>query len=152
MKTVANDRDRAHLLKRLRRVRPDSARRWGRMSAHQMVCHLSDAFHMASGDRTVSDASSLWGRTVMRWLALYVPLSWPSGIMTRPELDQTMGGTRPRDFASDLAECCARLEALAAVADRDDWPPHPIFGPMSRAAWCRWAYLHTDHHLRQFGA
>jgi hypothetical protein len=32
------------------------------------------------------------------------------------------------------------------------WPTHPIFGRMSEAAWMRWAYLHTDHHLRQFGA
>jgi len=30
--------------------------------------------------------------------------------------------------------------------------PHPIFGWMSEASWMRWAYLHTDHHLRQFGA
>jgi hypothetical protein len=28
---------------------------------------------------------------------------------------------------------------------------HPIFGPMSDAAWLRWGYLHMDHHLRQFG-
>jgi uncharacterized protein DUF1569 len=28
---------------------------------------------------------------------------------------------------------------------------HPIFGPMSESAWLRWAYLHADHHLRQFG-
>jgi hypothetical protein len=28
---------------------------------------------------------------------------------------------------------------------------HPIFGPMSAAAWMRWGYLHADHHLRQFG-
>jgi len=28
---------------------------------------------------------------------------------------------------------------------------HPIFGGMSERAWLRWAYLHTDHHLRQFG-
>jgi hypothetical protein len=29
---------------------------------------------------------------------------------------------------------------------------HPLFGAMSAAAWLRWAYLHLDHHLRQFGA
>ena len=29
--------------------------------------------------------------------------------------------------------------------------PHPVFGPMTRGAWLRWGYLHTDHHLRQFG-
>jgi hypothetical protein len=30
--------------------------------------------------------------------------------------------------------------------------PHPVFGAMSDSAWRRWGYLHTDHHLRQFGA
>jgi hypothetical protein len=29
---------------------------------------------------------------------------------------------------------------------------HPLFGRMSDADWLRWAYLHADHHLRQFGA
>jgi uncharacterized protein DUF1569 len=28
---------------------------------------------------------------------------------------------------------------------------HPAFGPMTRTHWMRYAYLHTDHHLRQFG-
>jgi len=28
---------------------------------------------------------------------------------------------------------------------------HPIFGRMSLWEWQRWGYLHTDHHLRQFG-
>jgi hypothetical protein len=28
---------------------------------------------------------------------------------------------------------------------------HPVFGQMSESAWLRWAYVHTDHHLRQFG-
>lgn len=32
-----------------------------------------------------------------------------------------------------------------------DGQVHPIFGRLSRAAWLRWAYLHMDHHLRQFG-
>jgi hypothetical protein len=151
MKTIAHDGDRAELIERLGHLRPDSPNRWGRMSAPQMVCHLNDSMRMALGTVAVSDASSLFGRTVMRWLALHVPLSWPAGIMTRPELDQTIGGTRPGDFARDLAECRARLGELAEQSGREDWPPHPIFGPVSEAAWFRWAYLHTDHHLRQFG-
>jgi hypothetical protein len=151
MKTIAHDRDRAALIERLGRLRAGSPRRWGRMSAPQMICHLTDSMRMATGATAVSDASSPFGRTVMRVLALYVPLSWPAGIMTRPELDQTIGGTRPGDFATDLAECRSMLAELAAQAGREDWPPHPIFGPMSEATWFRWAYLHTDHHLRQFG-
>jgi hypothetical protein len=37
-------------------------------------------------------------------------------------------------------------------AHQIEWQVHPLFGGMSDGAWLRWAYLHIDHHLRQFGA
>ena len=107
---------------------------------------------MATGARQVSIASGPMQRTVIKWIALYVPLRWPPGIQTRPEVDPGAGGSRPVDFEADLAEVASLLKGIAAAGARRDWPPHPIFGPMSGAAWLRWAYLHTDHHLRQFGA
>jgi hypothetical protein len=61
-------------------------------------------------------------------------------------------GTRPVDFAADLAEVEALLEVVTAPGRSLDRPPHPVFGPMSEAEWLRLGYLHTDHHLRQFGA
>jgi hypothetical protein len=152
MKTLANDDSTAEILRRLRDLRPDSVRQWGRMSVHQMVCHLKDCCLMAMGERPVSDASGAMQRTVVKWIALYSPLPWPRGIQTRPEVDQESGGSSPVDFAADLMEVEALLKAIAAARARNDWPVHPIFGPMSRTDWLRWAYLHTDHHLRQFGA
>ena len=83
--------------------------------------------------------------------ALYVPLPWPSGIQTRPEVDQELAGTKPVDFAADLAEQETLLEFVSTRPGGADWPRHPIFGRMSEANWLRWAYLHSDHHLRQFG-
>jgi hypothetical protein len=133
-------------------VRPDSPRRWGRMSAHQMICHLSDAFLAVRGQKPVSDASGLLQRTVVKWIALYAPIRWPVGILTRPEIDQELGGTRPTDFAADVAQLEALVELVTARTAASAWLPHPIFGPLSEAAWLRWAYLHMDHHLRQFGA
>ena len=132
MKTLAQQRCQDEILRRLRALRPDSPRRWGRMNAHQMVCHLSDCFRMTTGEKRVSDATGVWQRTIIKWIALYVPAHWPPGIVTRPEIDTLMGSftTRGEDF---------------------DWSPHPIFGRMSRIAWLRWAYRHMDHHLRQFG-
>jgi len=88
----------------------------------------------------------------VKWFALYVPVRWPAGIPTRPEIDQQVAGTRPGEFAADVAEVEALLEMVATRQKEFDWPPHPIFGRMSHAAWLRWAYLHVDHHLRQFGA
>ncbi len=152
MKTLARARDQAEILRRLRTVRPDSVRRWGRMSAHQMVCHLADAFAMALGERPVKPTTGFLRRTAVKWSALYLPLPWPPGIRTSPETDQEQGGTRPLDFAEDLARACALLELVTAPSGRLDRTPHPMFGAMSEAAWLRWGYLHADHHLRQFGA
>src|ERR671913_2128426 len=111
MRTLARERDTAEILRRLRALRPDSERRWGRMSAHQMVCHLADAMGMGMGRKRVSPATSLLHRTVLKWIVLYAPVRWPPGIVTRPEIDQQISGTPPVEFAADVAE----LEALVDV-------------------------------------
>jgi hypothetical protein len=133
-------------------VRPDSTRRWGKMSAHQMVCHLSDALRMGTGQMQVSHETSVLHRTVVKWIALYAPLRWPAGLRTRPEIDQDQQGTRPLGFEADVAQLEALLDLVTAQARGFDWPLHPVFGRMSHAAWMRWGYVHMDHHLRQFGA
>jgi len=151
MKTLAQESSRTEILQRLKAVRPDSPRRWGRMSAPQMICHLADAYRMANGDMRVSDASSLVQRTAIKWIALYAPFPWPPGILTRPEIDQAQGaGTCPGDFAADVANLATLVKSFGQ--QRTEWPPHPIFGKLSTAQWLRWGYLHCDHHLRQFGA
>jgi hypothetical protein len=113
MRTLARSGDRAALLRRLQTIQPDSVRRWGRMSAHEMVCHLSDGFRMATGGKAVSDATSSFHRTVVKWIALYAPVPWPSGIMTRPEIEQGVGGTCPGDFAADVEDLARRIDTFA---------------------------------------
>lgn len=94
MKTLTRDRDRTEILRRLRQLRPDTTARWGRMTAHQMICHLSDAFRMVTGDKEVSHTAGLAQRTIVKWIALYLPVKWPPGLGTVPEIDQELGGTR----------------------------------------------------------
>jgi hypothetical protein len=152
MKTLARPEDKAEILRRLRELSEAHTRRWGRMSVQQMVCHLADCFRMATGDKPVRDASNVVQRTVVKWFALYAPLRWPSGIATRPELDQMTEGTAPDDFACDVACVQELVDRIARDAGSLSWAAHPLFGPMSTSAWLRWGYLHVDHHLRQFGA
>ncbi len=152
MHTLARQRDQAQILGRVRGLRPECARRWGRMSIGQMVCHVGDALRMALGQHPVRLASGPLQRTLVKWTALYLPLPWPAGIPTSPEIDQEQGGTRPTDFAADLARVEALLQQLTREAASLDGRRHPIFGRLTRDGWLRWAYLHTDHHLRQFGA
>jgi len=152
MKTIGNDSDRELLLRRLRLLAPDSQRRWGKMTPHQMICHLQDSFKTAIGERHVSgDKSNLLTRTVVRWLALYAPLKWPHGVPTMAENDQERGGTPPEDFKRDLIALAAMIERLTAPQKDFQWGRHPLFAEMSDRDWLRWGYLHVDHHLRQFG-
>ena len=149
MKTFTVPGDRQEIVERLSRLRANAAPRWGRMTAHQAVCHLSDSFLACLGEMKVTPATGLFQRTVMKWGALYFPAPWPKGIPTRPEIDQAAGaGTPPEDFDRDVARLRALIDRFASGGS---WSAHPIFGPMKRGEWMRWAYLHMDHHLRQFG-
>jgi Protein of unknown function (DUF1569) len=151
MNTIDREPFRAELIRRLKTVQPASQRRWGRMTAHQMVCHVGDCCRMATGEKRVRPASGVLHRTVVKWIALYAPLQWRPGLVTSPEVDQEGEGTHPGEFAADVANVEQLLDTLIARDPGAPWPDHPIFGRMSRRAWLRWAYLHTDHHLRQFG-
>ena len=67
-----------------------ASRRWGRMSAHQMVCHLSDGYRLLTGSTPDAQlVATPLPRPMMKWIALYVPLRWPKGVPTTPELDQS---------------------------------------------------------------
>lgn len=107
---------------------------------------------MALTEKHVTPARSRLDRTLVKWAALYLPLKWPVGIETRPEIDQRCEGTSPGEFAGDVAQLTVLLERVATRSRDAEWPEHPTFGRMSHRSWMRWAYLHADHHLRQFGA
>ena len=67
MKTLAKAPDAAELLDRLARLQPGSTRRWGRMTAHEMVCHLADGFRMAAGVSSQLDV--FWSNGPSFWSA-----------------------------------------------------------------------------------
>ena len=150
MKTLLSPRDRKEVLDRIAKVRPDSQARWGTMSAHQMVCHLSDSLRGSLGEKNVSPSGTVLTRTLLKWVALWVPLPWPHGLKTPPEMDQHQGGTPPAEFASDLESLRILLERFCAW--KGEFAPHAFLGRMSRTERMRHAYVHMDHHLRQFGA
>jgi len=133
---------------RLARLDSSARPRWGRMTAHQMVCHLNDSFGVGAGTRYASPATSLLQRTLVKWVALRTSLPWPHGVPTRPEIEQGNGGTPPSDWERDRSRL---VRWIAEFADCQNFGMHPIFGEMSRREWLVWGYKHVDHHLRQFG-
>ncbi|HXQ27128.1 MAG TPA: DUF1569 domain-containing protein [Candidatus Acidoferrales bacterium] len=150
MRTLESIADRESIVQRISALTPSDRRLWGRMSADQMVCHLCDAYRLPLGEKSASPATGLLQRTVMKWIALWLPAKWPKGVSTVPEVEQGVGGTAPVEFERDRAELLA-LVSRFCVASADLSIPHPFFGRMTRQEWLRWGYVHADHHLRQFG-
>jgi hypothetical protein len=152
MKTLANREDRDEVIARLRRVSATSERRWGQMTAAQMLCHLADSYRVALGEKKASSNNpGLLQRTLVKRIALYMPMHWPKGVPTMPEVKQGVGGTDPDDFEADRADLIELVIRFPANRQACENTPHPLFGKMSYNDWMRWGYLHADHHLRQFG-
>jgi len=153
MKTLANPSEKNELLARLQLIQPSTARNWGKMSAHQMICHLSDGFRLYMGLKQAESVNVPLPRWLLKWTALWVPRQWPQGYQSAPELDQLTNGTPPSVFKNDVQELQELLDRFTRQPRDFSWPAgHPHFGAMSERDWMRLAYLHMDHHLRQFGA
>jgi len=147
---IADPVQSAQLIVRLERLTPETPGKWGKMDAHQVICHLSDSFRAVMGPGVPSMATPL-SKTVIKWVALNAPLKWPQGVPTRPEVDQFIGGTKPVEFARDRHDL-KTLMADFATRTSGSLQPHPIFGTLTTREWHRWGWRHMDHHLRQFGA
>jgi hypothetical protein len=151
MKTVADRAVLASLSERLAALAPDSRRRWGTLTAHEALCHLGDAADMVLRIRPRTHPVPQRRRPIVKWFGLWTPLRWPHGWKTNPQHDPKLEGTRPSQFAADLKRAIAGLQGIAAAGPGTLDPVHGFFGIMSVVDWQRWAYKHTDHHLRQFG-
>lgn len=151
MKTVADALVRGALVERLHALHPDSRRRWGTLTPHEMLCHLGDAMAMVLRTRPRRQPVPPRHRRLVKALGLWSPIPWPHGWATNPMHNPRVDGTQPSVFVQDLDRAIAGLEAIAAAAPDTLEPVHGFFGTMSVRDWQRWAYRHADHHLRQFG-
>jgi hypothetical protein len=146
MRSIWNDADARDLRKRIAKLLPDALALWGKFNAPQMVCHLTDGTKMAMGELAVAGRKLPIRYFPLKQLILYV-LPFPKGAPTGPELI----ARRATEWSTEVAELERALDRLLVQRDREAWPDHPAFGPLSRKGWGSLVYRHTDHHLPQFG-
>ena len=116
-----------------------------------MLCHLNDAYVGVASLRGINNSRGTFaGRWLLRPFGLHVPLQWPHGVPTPPEVDQLLGGTPPAEFLADRVRLVHSMQQFAA--SNMGGTAHPYFGPLTQWEWMRWGWLHVDHHLRQFSA
>ena len=150
MKDMRDPAAQREILVRIGRLSRGDQPRWGKMTVEQMICHLTDGYRAVLAGRNLDRVKFWIPRPLLKWIALRLPLRWPKGVRAPWEIAAGLGGTPPVDFEHDRAEL---VRSLNDFCERE--PPrgciHPLFGKMSSRDWMRWAYLHADHHLRQFG-
>jgi hypothetical protein len=147
VKSIWNEHDRVGLLERLRKLKPDTLPRWGRMTAPAMVAHCIQTIRMADGTLPIVRSHLPFRYAPLKQLIVYM-LPFPKNVPTAPELIARPAG----EWTSDLRELATLLDELAAGDPfHRRWPAHPAFGNLSPRAWGVLGYKHLDHHLRQFG-
>ena len=147
MKSLWQQAARQELLARARRLTPEHRPQWGKFTVDRMLAHMVDAFRMGMGEIEVKPRKipviGTWPFNVLFIRFVGMPKNAPTAreIVTRP----------PLSIDAELRGLEAAMDRFAAQRTRTDWPRHPAFGKLSRSSWGVLGYVHTDHHLRQFG-
>lgn len=149
MHSLTHPEDLASLRERIAALCPEDTGLWGVMTVGEMLCHVRGAFRVAMGDLPTEPVALPVPRAVLKAGALWAPVPWRHNFETVPNLKRGTEAMQTAEFSSDRASVLAEMERFCRPEQRR--VDHAFFGPMSYRDWMRWGWLHTDHHLRQFG-
>ena len=147
MRSIWNEADARAIRQRIGQLRPDAPARWGKFTAPQMVCHITDGLKMAMGEIDIPPRPGPLRYFPIKQLIIYV-LPFPKGAPTAKELL----ARRAVVWGDELAQLTETFDRFVAMRDRTGWPDHPAFGSMQPKILGVLVYRHLDHHLTQFGA
>ncbi|HEY8223775.1 MAG TPA: hypothetical protein VIG25_00775 [Pyrinomonadaceae bacterium] len=137
----------AELIERINHLRPNAARRWGRMTAPQMIVHLSDQMRQTLGDAVAAGRPGPLRNPLVRYLAIYW-LPWPKGRIKGPPEAFV---TKPTTWDADVATLIDLVNRFLERGPSGEWPDQALFGHMTGKSWGVFCHKHFNHHLTQFG-
>jgi hypothetical protein len=132
-------------------LRPDTAARWGRMTAQQMVEHLEWTFACSAGTRAVDCYIPEAHRPkYLTFLSHDGPT--PQGF-ENPALTSGLPALAHGDFSAATAALKRAVDIYLSLAGSEPAAlrMHPLFGPIDAEQWSRTHYKHVRHHFTQFG-
>jgi hypothetical protein len=131
---------------RLKALRPDAKRKWGKMSLDQMLWHVASGLETSVGRRPTKPMKAPLPRPIMRFLVINAP--WPKGAPTMPEIV----AKGQYDVEAERKRCLDLIDEMVKKDLDGPWPVHPILGNMRGVQHSKLQGKHVDHHLKQFGA
>ena len=143
--TVANQ-----VKARLGKLEPRSERRWGKMTAAQMLAHCSVSMQWSVGE-VVPEKGPLPVRLIGR---LVKPMVFRNEDPLRKNSPtaKSLIVSDERDLDRERARLSGLIDQFAAGGPAGCTKnPHSFFGRLTPEEWAILMYKHLDHHLRQFG-
>ena len=133
---------------RIGRLRIDSERQWGKMSAAQTIAHCASGLEMALGE--ITPPRTLIGRLIGSAIKPRVVGNDEPLRRNSPTMDElVISGERNLD-AERLRLCSLIDRFVSGGTSVCTIHPHPFFGRLAPEEWAVLMYKHLDHHLRQF--
>lgn len=148
-KSLHNQEDFLEIKQRISILKPDAERKWGRMTAAQMLTHCSQVLKVPM-KRTVLPKTFF----LFRWV----------GILTKYEMKTFNNGIPPNmptfkkliiNFDCDFD--VSKRELLKTLDEYEEFrrhrkmlSKHELFGKMTDENWGFLEYKHLNHHLKQF--
>jgi hypothetical protein len=146
MNALHDEACRLAILERLKTLRPDSGRRWGKMSVTQMLWHVNEAMEGALGRSQAEPMKVPLPRPLLKLLVLNAP--WGKGA---PTLKRWIPRADNYDFVAERERCGRLVAEIASKPIGGVWPDSPTLGKMSGKDVSRLHAKHLNHHLTQFG-
>ena len=147
MKSVLDASTRDELIHRIGTITENSVAQWGKMNVYQMLKHCSmwdEMVHKNNMGKRVFIGRLIGGMALKSVLKDERPLDKNS-----PTLRELMISENG-DIAAQKAKWISLIKQYEHYSQ--DCFVHPFFGKMTKEQIGRFAYKHTDHHLRQFNS
>ena len=136
-----------HFLNRIDSLTPNHKAKYGKMNVHQMVCHCTDFYRMASEELTLTETPKLSKEEVL------ILAKERKTVPAPKDINQVAGkGTKPNNFQNDIRLLKEKMTLFFNSPKKVEFPPNFYFGLLTRAQWNETSNYHLYHHLRQFNA
>lgn len=130
---------------RIDKLTPEHKALFGKMNAHQMICHCTDQLRAVMGTKEMVNDSQVDPNEIIAMTKAGKTVPTPKG------LGQVEGdGTKPYHWDTDVKLLKDHVVNFSQLTDDFSFASHPYFGPMNKKGWTRLVIYHLKHHLGQF--
>ncbi len=136
------------VIERLKLLKPDSGNHWGKMQVTEMLLHCTLANNFMFDDETAYQRPTIVQR-VKQFICFNYFARLPRNRIG-PKRLESRHQTNERQFEEQQNAAIISVERFT-THQRPIKSLHAGLGWLSRKQWGLIAYMHMDHHLRQFG-